>query len=212
MDFQVFLAAIPELLQTRLLGLKAHLEMAPLERIESLKNQNLKSRNPKAAAVLMLLYPKKNQTHLVLILRNSYEGVHSAQIALPGGKHEVGDLDLQNTALRETEEEIGIYQKKIEIIRAFTPLYIPVSNYLVQPFLGISREELHFVPNPSEVAQIIEVPLKDFLDDTRTITTTLAAGYLKNKEIPAFQIKEHMVWGATAMILNELKDMLIKVL
>lgn len=212
MDFQDFLATVPKIEVAMLPAKEAHFKMVPFDRLESLKNQHLESLNPKTAAVLMLLYPKNRTTHLVLIVRNSYEGIHSAQIALPGGKYEANDQNYKNTALRETHEEIGIHPENIEIIREFTQLYIQASNFLVFPFLGISKDEVLFVPNPDEVAQIIELPLADFLDDSLIVITTLSTSYAKNIEIPAFQIGEHIVWGATAMMLSELKEVLKKVL
>jgi len=186
--------------------------MVPFDRIENLKNQDLKSLNPKTAAVMMLLYPKNQRTHLVLIVRNSYKGVHSAQIAFPGGKYEDNDENFQNTALRETYEEIGIHPNQIEIIMPFTNLYIQASNFMVYPFLGICKEEIVFVPDGNEVVNIIELPLHVFLNDNSIVTTNMSTSYAKNIEIPAFKINEHIVWGATAMMLSELKEVLKKVL
>ena len=105
--------------------------MVPLERLNALKALNPSDLIPKKAAVMMLFYPKNKETHLVLIVRNSYPGVHSSQIAFPGGKVEIEDASLAHTALRETEEEIGVDRNKIEIIKSFTDVYIPPSNFLV---------------------------------------------------------------------------------
>jgi 8-oxo-dGTP pyrophosphatase MutT (NUDIX family) len=212
MDFQDFLEYVPKLVGVNLPAKEAHFKMVPFERLESLKNQNFDSINPRNAAVMMLLYPKNGRTHLVLIVRNSYEGFHSAQIALPGGKYEANDQTYVNTALRETHEELGVHPEIIEIIRPFTNLYIQVSNFMVFPFLGICKEEIVFVPDVKEVVNIIELPLNDFLNDDLIVTTTMSTSYAKNIEIPAFKIKEHIVWGATAMMLNELKEVLKKVL
>jgi 8-oxo-dGTP pyrophosphatase MutT (NUDIX family) len=212
MDFQEFLKYVPKFLDVSLPAREAHFKMVPFERLESLKNQNLGGFNPKTAAVMMLLYPRNGKTHLVLIVRNSYEGVHSAQIALPGGKYETIDVNYWNTALRETHEEIGIHPEKIEIIRAFTQLYIQASNFLVYPFLAVCKEEIIFIPDETEVAQIIELPIADFLKDDLIVNTTMSTSYAKNIQIPAFKINEHIVWGATAMMLSELKEVLKKVL
>lgn len=212
MDFQEFLQYVPKILEVVLPAKEAHFKMVPFERLESLKNQNLASFNPKTAAVMMLLYPKKGKTHLVLIVRNSYEGIHSAQIALPGGKYETTDESYANTALRETHEEIGIHPENIEIIRAFTHLYIQASNFLVYPFLGICNEEIVFLPDESEVANIIELPLIDFLNDNLLTTASMSTSYAKNIIVPAFEINGYIVWGATAMMLSELKEVLKKVL
>lgn len=212
MDFQDFLKYVPKLIEVTLPASEAHYKMAPLERIESLKNLNISSINPKSAAVMMLFYPKKGYTHLVLIVRNSYEGVHSAQIAFPGGKFELNDESFQNTALRETHEEIGIPPESIEIIMAFTNLYIQPSNFMVYPFLGICREEINFIPDSNEVASIIEFPLSDFLNDELVVSVKLSTSYAADIAVPAFKINEHIVWGATAMMLSELKEVLKKVL
>jgi 8-oxo-dGTP pyrophosphatase MutT (NUDIX family) len=212
MNFQDFLEYVPKLTDVALPASEAHYRMAPKERIESLKNLNYDSLNPKDAAVLMLFYPKNGRTHLVLIVRNSYKGIHSAQIAFPGGKYETNDQTYENTALRETHEEIGVPPEKIEIIMPFTNLYIQPSNFMVYPFLGICKEEIIFVPDANEVAQIIELPLSDFLNDNLIITTKMSTSYAKNSTIPAFEINKHIVWGATAMMLSELKEVLKKVL
>jgi len=208
MDFQDFLQYVPNLIPVELPATLAHIKMAPKGRIEELKNLDLTTKTPRIAAVMMLFYPKNDETHLVLIVRNAYNGVHSSQIAFPGGKYEISDVNFEETALRETEEEIGVSTDKIEIIKHFTPMYIPPSNFLVHPFLGISKEELSFYPDIREVADIIELPLSVFLNDEIIIETALATSYAANVLVPAFSIQNHIVWGATAMILSELRDVL----
>ena len=208
MDFQDFLQYVPNLIPVELPATLAHIKMAPKERIEALKNLDFKAENPRIAAVMMLFYPKNGKTHLVLIVRNAYNGVHSSQIAFPGGKYENTDADYAETALRETHEEVGIAPNKIEVIKQFSPMYIPPSNFLVHPFLGISKEELQFYPDIREVAGIIELPLPVFLDDEIIIEATLSTSYGNNILVPAFNIQNHVVWGATAMILSELRDVL----
>ncbi|TDD75603.1 NUDIX hydrolase [Flavobacterium caseinilyticum] len=212
MDFQEFLRYVPKLIEAELPAFNAHLKMAPLERLERLKNSNAEDNQPRMASVLMLFYPKNDKAHLVLIVRNSYKGIHSAQIAFPGGKYELEDENFAVTALRETHEEVGVHPDKIEILKPFTELYIPPSNFMVHPFLGISKEELVFVPEPAEVANIIELPLTTFLDDAIVIATNLSTSYADNITVPAFKIEEHIVWGATAMMLSELKEVLKEVL
>lgn len=206
MNFQDFQQYIPQILEAPLPAFAAHIKMAPKERIESLKAFDFEGKNPRIAAVLMLLYPKQGQTHLVLIERNSYEGVHSAQIAFPGGKFEPEDLIYETTALRESEEEIGVSREQLKIIRPFSPLYIPPSNFMVHPFLGIAKAPLQFTLDPKEVANIIELPLADFLSDALLHETRLTTSYAVDIAIPAFKIKHHIVWGATAMMLSELKE------
>ncbi|MCC9073784.1 CoA pyrophosphatase [Flavobacterium sp. F-65] len=208
MNFQNFLNFVPNLAEAKLPAEIAHYKMAPLERMEVMKNIDIKANAPRVAAVMMLLYPKNDITHLVLIVRNAYNGVHSSQIAFPGGKYELDDESYAYTALRETHEEVGVLPDKIQIVKAFTPTYIPPSNFVVHPFLGICKEEIHFRPDPREVADIIELPLSVFLDDEIVIKTILSTSYATNITVPAFKIENHIVWGATAMILSELKEVL----
>ncbi|KQO22383.1 NUDIX hydrolase [Flavobacterium sp. Leaf82] len=208
MDFQDFLQYVPNLIPVELPAVAAHIKMAPKERIQALKNQDLKIENPRIAAVMMLFYPKERKTHLVLIVRNAYNGVHSSQIAFPGGKYESTDASYEETALRETQEEVGVLPEKIEVIKHFTPMYIPPSNFLVHPYLGISKEELLFYPDSREVASIIELPLSVFLDDEIIVEAKLSTSYANDTLVPAFSIQNHIVWGATAMILSELRDVL----
>lgn len=212
MDFHHFLKYVPKIAKETLPATSAHLKMAPFERMEMLKELNVERKNPKKAAVMMLLYPKFEQAHLVLIVRTTYPGVHSSQIAFPGGKVEKEDESLAKTALRETVEEIGIDPTKIEIIRSFTEVYIPPSNFLVAPFLGISKSELEFSLQDDEVAGVIELSLKDFLDDKLVVTRKLSTSYARDIDVPAFLVKEHIVWGATAMMMSELKETIKKVL
>ena len=173
---------------------------------------NIQENNPKKAAVLILLYPKNNRTHLVLIERNSYLGVHSSQIAFPGGKVEVNDPSVAFTALRETQEEIGVEMNKVSIIKAFTEVYIPPSNFMVFPFLGYVNEELQFNPEPREVASVIELSIENFLDERLVVTKEMNTSYSNSIRVPAFKIKEYYVWGATAMILSEVKEVLKKII
>ena len=212
MDFQEFLHFVPKIIDVTLPAFHAHIKMAPINRMEDLKNMDFSKKNPRIAAVLMLFYPKNDQTNLVLILRNAYEGIHSAQVGFPGGKYEQEDEDLIFTALRETHEEIGINPKTIEIVKSFTKLYIPPSNFLVHPFLGISKEELIFVADPVEVAAVIELPLSVFLSEDTVVKSDVKTSYSSSSAVPAFKIQDHIVWGATAMILSELKEVLKEVL
>jgi 8-oxo-dGTP pyrophosphatase MutT (NUDIX family) len=212
MHFDEFLKYAPKVLNVELPAMNAHRKMVPPIREELLKNTDFTKVVPKKAAVMMLFYPKEQQTHLALILRNSYNGVHSSQIAFPGGKVEVEDFDLEQTAIRETHEEIGVHPSAINVVRAFTEVYIPPSNYMVYPFLGYSQDELDFELQVDEVAGIVELPLKDFLDDKIIVTNTMKTSYAGSIEVPGFQVNEHFVWGATAMMLSELKETLKLVL
>jgi 8-oxo-dGTP pyrophosphatase MutT (NUDIX family) len=208
MDFSEFLKYVPKIKQEKLLAEEAHLKMVPFERILEVEKLNIPSNNPRKAAVMMLIYPKNNKSHLALIVRNTYPGVHSAQIGFPGGKVEIEDESLTHTALRETHEEIGIHPDNIKVIKTFTEVFIPPSNFIVAPFLGISYSELEFMEQEEEVAGIIEFPLLDFLDDKTIVNKIMDTSYGNNIEVPTFKINEHYVWGATAMMMSELKEVL----
>lgn len=212
MHFNHFYKVIQDIVSVDLPATLAHIKMAPLERVQKIREGFDDLESARKAAVMMLFYPKNNCTHLVLIVRNSYPGVHSSQIAFPGGKVETIDFDLKETALRETHEEIGVHPSKINVIRAFTSVYIPPSNFLVHPFLGISKEGLDFKLQEEEVAGVIEMPLSLLLDDSIISSKELETSYAKSIDVPIFQIGEHIVWGATAMMLSELKDVLNMVL
>jgi len=183
--------------------------MAPKERVNELKFRAVKREEARKAAVLMLCYPDiNNQTRFVLILRKKYPGVHSNQVAFPGGKVEDSDNDLIDTALRETEEEVGVAASSVKIIRSLTEVYIPPSNFLVQPHIGIVYNTPEFIPQLEEVEGIIEVLLSDFLDDYAIFFKELSTSYAKNIKVPAFKLNNHTVWGATAMMLSEVKELL----
>jgi 8-oxo-dGTP pyrophosphatase MutT (NUDIX family) len=212
MHFDEFLHYAPKIQIVELPATTAHAKMAPSNRLDLLKATDFSKINPRKAAVMMLFYPKNFQTHLALILRTSYNGVHSSQIAFPGGKVEEADIDLSTTALRETHEEIGIHPKHIHVIRPFTQVYIPPSNFMVYPFLGYSTVELDFTLQEEEVAGIVELPLAKFMDESIVKNKMMKTSYANSFEVPGFQVNEHFVWGATAMMMSELKETLKMVL
>ncbi|MDD3003932.1 CoA pyrophosphatase [Flavobacterium sp.] len=212
MIFADFLNYIPKIAKEKLLCDEAHEKLSPPERISFLKTVNSKDINSRKAAVLMLFYPKMSLTHLVLIVRNSYAGVHSSQIGFPGGKIEEFDHNSEATALRETYEEIGVLPDQVNIVRAFSELYIPPSNFTVYPYMGYSNDTLVFTPDPREVFEIIELPLSDLLEESNFTHQIMETSYMKQVKLPVFKFGENIVWGATGMMLSELKEVLKKVL
>jgi 8-oxo-dGTP pyrophosphatase MutT (NUDIX family) len=213
MNFNEFLISISKIKNIPLPGEASQFKMSPPFRIDLLKRQKKAMKNPNRAGVLALFYPDKaKQTKLVLILRKTYKGVHSAQVGFPGGKLETQDHSFEDAAVRETFEEIGVPVQDIEVLRSLTEVYIPPSNFYVLPFLGIARKTPTFIKQDNEVEEVIEVLLHHFLDDNNITTKSVATSYNVEVEVPAFQLNEHIVWGATAMMLSEIKDLLNYVL
>ncbi|GLU45505.1 NUDIX hydrolase [Allomuricauda sp. NBRC 101325] len=213
MDFNEFCQLALKLKNLPLPGEESHYKMSPQLRIEWMKRNKVRDANPKRAGVMALFFPdQKLQTKLLLILRKTYEGVHSNQIGFPGGKEEKMDRDLLETALRETQEEVGVPPSGVEVIKTLSEVYIPPSNFLVQPFMGIYPSPQPFVLQESEVEQLVEVFLSDFMDDSNHIEENLTTSYAKNIDVPAYRLNGYTVWGATAMMLSEIKELLRQVL
>ncbi len=183
-------------------GEASHNKMVPVTR--SPLNLNMKFQK---GGVLVLLYPYNNELHVVFMKRVTDNTPHSGQISFPGGRHEQSDKTLQKTALRETEEELGIPASEIEIIGCLTPLKIRVSNTEVNPFVGVTYNRPVFMPNQLEVDYLIEVNLKDLLSPA-IIGKKVEVIRGIEIEIPYYNIHGNHIWGATAMILSEFLDIL----
>lgn len=209
MDFEQFLNRSPKLRKIKLPGEEAHTKLAPMLRLRELENLDIEEQKPKQAAVMAVFYPgKKEETRFVLILRKTYKGVHSNQVGFPGGRVEEHDENLMQTALRETEEEVGIPRSEVTVLRELTRLYIPPSNFWVQPYMGLMQRTPILVPQEEEVESVLEIDIEEFLSDSCLTTQTLSTSYAKNIKVPAFLLHGHVVWGATAMMLSEMKDIL----
>lgn len=158
------------------------------------------------AGVLVLLYPKDGRFFLVLTRRSDRVVIHQAQISFPGGHREPGE-SYEQTALREAREELGIDPESVRVIGELSPLYIPPTNYCIYPVIAASAQRPDFHPSELEVAEIIEVPL-DHLMDSRNIRREEWTVRGITADVPFFQYNEHKIWGATAMVLSELKELL----
>lgn len=180
-------------------GEDAHRKMAPEHRFE---NYTFEPYFPRESAVLLLLYEDNKEANIVFIRRNTYKGHHSGQVCFPGGKKEPKDETIITTALRETKEELGVNTEDIEIIDSLSPLIIPVSNFIVHPFVGITTNTPVFTPNHYEVKEVITFPIKELCDPKRIKNTKMII-FEKEVNVPYFDINKNIVWGATAMILNE---------
>ena len=171
----------------------------------SYRGKLLKGEKKLDSAVMIILYYKNNELYTSIIKRSVYDGKHSGQMALPGGKYQKSDKGLINTAIRETYEEIGIDIKESEILGKLTSLIIPVSNILVSPFVCFIDYNPKYKINKTEVQQIYEVPITNFLKNKKI---KKEIQYNTQVTIPYFDIQNETVWGATAMIFSEFLEVL----
>lgn len=203
-EFQAFTNELKDALSHSLPGTPAHYMLAPEYR-KSLLLQTADISNAQLSSVLILFFPDAdNKPSIALIRRVEYQGVHSGQISFPGGKAEPSDHDLYDTALRETWEEIGVKRDSIEILGVLTELYVPPSNFLIFPVVASMYECPAFIANSEEVAEILTVPFDFFFSDGALGTYITKTSENKTVQVPGFMIDNHLVWGATAMILSEL--------
>lgn len=199
-----YTSRISELLHNGLPGPLAHRAMAPSNRDE-LMMLNADREKARPSSVMIILYPDDaGKINTIFTKRATYKGVHSGQIAFPGGKTEPFDPSLLHTALRETHEEIGVEIPENEILGKLTDLFVPPSNFIISPYVA-------FLPSPPvtcgdscEVAEIFSVPVADFLSPEAAIEQTCLTALGDYRPMPGYKFKNHFIWGATAMIFSEL--------
>lgn len=222
-------------LQEELPGAASHLKMAPAHRLDEFRAIRDKDFNPRLSAVLVLLYPgdagstmPAGQTSfvdaessensspplstlkIVFIRRGEYVGIHSGQIAFPGGRYEDDDADLCETAMREAEEEIGVSRDSYEIIGQLSDLYVPPSNFLVRAFVAYAPRRPSYIPDPREVQEVIELDFSHFFNSTNIKVKDFPAhNSVNNTSAPYFDVEGVTIWGATAMMLTELVDLIV---
>lgn len=190
-------------------GANAHGVFSPPYR-EVISHDEIIKKNPKFAAVNIVLYLRDNEWFFPLIQRTENErDRHSGQISLPGGKREEYDRDFADTAIRETSEEIGLEKPYVRIIREMSPIYIPPSNFYVYPYISYSKRNPEFILQESEAVEVIEFPITSFLNlpDSPEIMALPGAG---GKEVPVINFNGYIIWGATAMILSEFSQLIKK--
>ena len=203
MKHGLIIESLQQRIRMGLPGQISHFKMLPAERRSSLRPV-FDSLEPKQSSVLILLFPLDDFLGTILIKRTEDNSVHSGQISFPGGRREESDASHIQTALREAEEETGIRPEKIRIIGELSPLYVSPSNFMIYPVIGYNQKRPDLLPNPSEVECIIEISLKN-LETFRTVADLEVRGY-KFSQVPCFSVNGHIVWGATAMIIQELMD------
>ncbi len=187
-------------------GWEAQKTMAPLARLSADLSKIIQP-NHREGGVMLLLYPGDNAAlQFVLIRRQTYNGAHSGQVSFPGGAREAGEA-LLDTALRETAEEIGVFPHTLQVLGALTPVYIPPSNFMVYPFAAYSAARPNFSPNRREVAELIEVPLAMLLSNNIREMVKMEIKPFGMTDVPCYNFWGNKVWGATAMILKEFREL-----
>lgn len=210
MDVQIFLKHIQAAFSSPLPGPTAHQLLTPGKRpMMRMEVENIDEY--RASAVAIVCFPKDNQVHVLLTQRPDYDGTHGGQISFPGGKKEQIDTNLEQTARRETFEEIGWTLTTEECMGEMTEIFIPLSRFSVQSYLYYTEQPQTYQLDPREVAEVIEFPLELLIDNSIIKSTNIRyATGLKLKNVPYFDINGKIVWGATAIVLSELKMMIQK--
>lgn len=190
---------IAKILQNSVLpGSTAHAEMMPAGRSLTMFS---KGDSYIHSAVLLLLFMDKNSIRIVFIKRAEYDGVHSGQIAFPGGRAEPEDADFWQTAVRETMEEIGV-NETVNYLGRLSDLFVPPSGYLIHPFVGFVGHKPVYYPDRHEVMKVFDEDLTWFSQRASKGKIHYKAGHLSGVA-PCFKSQNHIIWGATAMIFNE---------
>ncbi len=159
------------------------------------------------AGVLALFYQEKGIWKLIFIRRSNryHDDRHKGQIGFPGGKYEDHDDNLMETALREANEEIGVNPNQIEVLGKLSKLYIPVSNFLVHPYVGVFDGIPDFRLQTAEIDVVLTPEFHIFFEEKIKKTTDIPiAKGIQLKNIPYYDLNGQVLWGATAMILTEL--------
>lgn len=170
------------------------------------------NKKTKNSGVLILLYPYNQSIFSILIQRPKYKGTHGGQMSLPGGKKEPEDADIIQTALREAQEEIGVNRNDIKILGPLSRLYIPPSNFIIYPSVGYVAKRPVFMPSAKEVDEIVEYDIMSLLDPEIKKITRIKIINVFSFNAPYFEIHKKIVWGATAMVLSEFREILSEII
>jgi 8-oxo-dGTP pyrophosphatase MutT (NUDIX family) len=198
--FSEFTESLTRQLQKPLPGEAAHLRMVAQSRLRASVRPNERTRK---SAVLILFYPHRGEIHLPLILRPAYDGVHSGQVAFPGGRYERTDEHLIRTALREAQEEIGLRLTDVTVLGTLTELFIPPSNFFVLPVVASMPYPPEYFPDPREVERVFEVRLQEITDKSIIGESEIQVRGVPI-QAPHYMVQNHKIWGATAMMISEL--------
>jgi 8-oxo-dGTP pyrophosphatase MutT (NUDIX family) len=201
-----FIHDVENLLAGDLPGEEAQNKMSPVDSAQYRTPRD----DHKTACVMILLFPKNKEWHLCLIERtdSNPDDKHAGQISFPGGQLSDIDDSLEDCALRETQEEIGVMPETIGILGGLSPIYVFVSNFVVHPFVGFTTEYPNYIKQESEVTNIIEVPLKHFVKAKNKGSDDMNVRGIELPKVPYYDVYGHKLWGATAMIMSEFEHLL----
>jgi len=198
---KAFISKLKSALQETLPGKEAHYKMATADRFENFMNP---SGPYKKASVHLTLFEKDTVPHILFIKRAAVtKDKHSGQISFPGGQLDEVDKSLEECALRETHEELGLDLSRINLLGAMTPIYVYVSNFMVYPFIGIYDGLPEYTLQKSEVDYVIEVPIESFLSETIIMRKDINVRDVILKDVPYYNLNGETLWGATAMMTSE---------
>lgn len=201
-------ARLSEKMRGPLPGIQAQLQMASGLRAKATSSHRPDTSKARIGAVLIALFPDNGTVRTVMMKRPDYDGTHSGQVSFPGGKLEPHDRDVIHTALREAEEEVNITPDDVQVIGRLTELYIPPSNFLVHPIVGVLKSPPHLIPDQHEVERILVPEIDHLLRDDIIVQKDIRLRSGFTVRTPCFDVDGCTVWGATAMIVSELKALL----
>jgi 8-oxo-dGTP pyrophosphatase MutT (NUDIX family) len=203
-DHSLLLRRLCQRLDGQLPGPPAQVTMSPRSRIGW--QPGVLPDGCRHAAALVLIYPIEGRSHLLLTRRRHNLAEHGGQVSLPGGEVDAEESNVQ-AALRETEEEVGVSRKHVEVVGKLTPLHIPVSRFILHPIVGHAGQRPAVTPSENEVARVIEPSLASLASPSNW-SHRRSEGPGAPSEVPFFAVDDLEVWGATAMVLAELLTLL----
>ena len=202
-------AFIRQKLSEPLPGLTSHLKLAPKTRAKEIAGYNEKLIDAKKSAVMILLFHEDDELKVILIRRSFYVGIHAGQIAFPGGRYEEEDGNVENTAKREIDEEIGITADKIQVLGRLTDIYVPPSNFLISIFVGYLDQKPIYKIDEREVAEVIEIDLNDFYKENIIHEKEFVVPSAQSSTRALYyQVGNIELWGASAMVMTEFLDVI----
>lgn len=209
MNPEIFRTNFQNALLQNLPGEEAQLQMTPLSRIHFDEAKTNRAEYRESGVSVIIFENGKQEREIVLIQRPEYEGKHGGQVSFPGGKKEENDFSLLHTAVRECGEEIGVFLNEKQYLGALTPVYIPVSLFYVEPHVFFLNEKPVFEPDSYEVSEVFSIRVNDLLDEQYIKRTPIRiSNQVTLKDVPYFDLENKMIWGATAVILSEIKSIL----